>query len=98
VLHEFIAVNRDEIISRSVWRAGASTSSFARSSNAARIGPAWVSVWLSADGAPKRMTAASMRAIFLARDASLPLICLGFPFPMWKSFKRRPCQRRDRAN
>ena len=40
----------------------------------------------------------SMRAIFLARDASSPLISLGFPFPLWTYFKRRIFQRRDRAN
>jgi len=50
----------------------------------------WVSVWLSADGALKRITAASMRAIFLATGASLPLICLGFVFLPCKYFKRKP--------
>ena len=69
LLHGFIAVNRDEIISREV------TVSHVMHD----YGEA-----MCVSGARKRMTVPSMRAIFPARDASLPLICLGTPFAPWR--------------
>ena len=54
---------------------------FRRFDSAAPIEPEWALASPSADGASKRTTAGSMRAICLAGDASSPSTCRGSQFP-----------------